>query len=220
MNIEIFSDVACPWCFIGKRRLGRALAAAGIEAGLCFRAFQQHPGLPTEGVPCEAFFERKFGGKERVRAFFERIEELGRAEGIAFDFSKQLRAPNTELCHRVVHIASQRQLGEATVEALFRGYFELGVNLSDLSEIVGLLEREAVGVDTVELCDRLAAGEGKAEVSSDLRKAADYGVGGVPLFLFDQRYAIEGAQPIEHFQRIIAKLRVEDGPHWRAMSQL
>src|SRR5450432_455481 len=220
MYIEIFSDVACPWCFIGKRRLGRALAAAGVKARLRFRAFQLQPGLPAEGVPAEPFFERKFGGKERVRALFQRIAELGRAEGIAFDFSKQLRAPNTELCHRVIHIASERQQGDATVEALFRGYFEQGVNLSDLSEIVRLLERQAVDLDTGELCDRLAAGEGKSEVASDLRKAADYGVGAVPLFIFDQRYAIEGAQPIEHFQRLIAKLRVEDAPHGRAASPL
>lgn len=220
MNIEVFSDVACPWCFIGKRRLGRAMASAGVKAHVRYRAFQVQPGLPVAGVAAEAFFERKFGGKERARAHFERVVELGREEGIAFDFSQQRRAPNTELCHRVIQIASRLQQNEATVEALFRGYFEQGVNLSELSEIVSLLQREAVELDTAELCDRLAAGEGKQEVASDLRQAAEYGIGGVPWFIFDQRYAIEGAQPIGHFSRLIAKLRAEDGPYARAASPL
>jgi predicted DsbA family dithiol-disulfide isomerase len=218
MNIEIFSDVACHWCFIGKRRLARALSAAGVTARQHFRAFQLHPGLPSAGVSSAEFFERKFGGQERVHALFERLSSLGREEGIAFDFEKQRCAPNTELCHRLIQIASELRQGEATVEALFCGYFEQGVNLSELSEILGLLARQKVPLDTAELCDRLAAGDGKAEVQTDLRKAAEYGVGSVPLFIFDQRYAIEGAQPIEHFQRMIAKLRVEDGAHWRAAS--
>jgi predicted DsbA family dithiol-disulfide isomerase len=220
MNIEIFSDVACPWCFIGKRRLDRALAAANVRARLGFCAFQLQPGLPADGVPAQEFFERKFGGAERVRVLFDRITRLGREEGIAFAFEKQTRAPNTELAQRVIHIASTRQQGEATVEALFRGYFEQGVNLCELPEITRLLERERVELDSAELCDRLAAGEGKDEVQADLHKASAYGVGGVPLFIFDQRYAVEGAQPIEHFQRVIHKLRVEDRPRGRVASLL
>src|SRR5258706_14183668 len=162
MNIEIFSDVACPWCCIGKRRLGRALATAVVRAQLVFRAFQLQPGLPAEGVPAQSFFERKFGSEERVRAVFERVTQIGRDEGIAFDFSKQPRAPNTELCHRVIQIASREQRGDAAVEALFRGYFEQGVNLSEVAEVIPLLEREGVGLRSVELGARLAAGEGKA----------------------------------------------------------
>src|SRR3954471_14649388 len=93
MKIEIFADIACPWCFIGKRRLERALLNSTTSAELGFRAFQLQPGLPAEGVPAEAFFERKFGSKERVRGIFERVTEAGREEGIDFDFDKQRRAP-------------------------------------------------------------------------------------------------------------------------------
>jgi predicted DsbA family dithiol-disulfide isomerase len=216
MNIEIFSDVACHWCFIGKRRLERALASAGAEARLSFRAYQLQPGLPVEGVPAEAFFERKFGGRERMRAIFDRVTDAGREEGIAFDFAKRKRAPNTELAQRVIRIASVHRKGEATVEALFRGYFEQGVNLCELNEIIALLTRERVELDFADLRDRVAAGEGKEEVASDLRKAAEYGMGGVPLFIFDQRYAVEGAQPIEHFQRMISKLQAEGRPRGRS----
>ena len=120
MRIEIFSDIACPWCFIGKRRLERALANSGAQAELNFRAFQLQPGLPAEGVPAAGFFERKFGGKERVRGIFGRVTQVGRDEGIAFDFDKQRRAPNTELAQRVIRFASYRKLGAPTVEALFR----------------------------------------------------------------------------------------------------
>src|SRR3954471_8484385 len=82
MEIEIFSDIACPWCFIGKRRLERALLNCATSAELRFHAFQLQPGLPAEGVPAAGFFERKFGGKERMHAIFERVTEVGRADGI------------------------------------------------------------------------------------------------------------------------------------------
>jgi predicted DsbA family dithiol-disulfide isomerase len=218
MKIEIFSDIACPWCFIGKRRLARALQASGAEAELDFRAFQLQPGLPAEGVPALGFFERKFGGKERVRAIFERLTEVGRVEGIAFDFDKRLRAPNTELAHRLVRFASSKGQAAHAVEALFRGYFEQGVNLCELSELVALLERERVALDSAELIDALCAGFGKEAVARDLGLARERGIGGVPLFIFDQRYAVEGAQPVQHFQRVIEKLRAEDSPHLRAQS--
>ncbi|HYP75282.1 MAG TPA: DsbA family protein [Polyangiaceae bacterium] len=140
MRIEIFSDIACPWCFIGKRRLERALLASGTSAELVFRAFQLQPGLPAEGVPAAGFFERKFGGPERARATFERIAEVGREVGIAFDFHKQQRAPNTELAQRVIRFATGKGQAAPTVEALFSGYFEHGVNVGELTEMVRWLE--------------------------------------------------------------------------------
>ncbi|MEP7053403.1 MAG: DsbA family protein [Pseudomonadota bacterium] len=82
MRIEIFSDVACPWCFIGTRRLERALASAAVKAEVVFHAFELQPGLPAEGVPAQEFFARKFGGKERMQGIFERIVQVGREEGI------------------------------------------------------------------------------------------------------------------------------------------
>ncbi len=218
MKIEIFSDVACPWCFVGKRRLERALASTGAQAELSFRAFQLQPGLPAEGVPAGPFFERKFGGKERVQGLFERMTELGLAEGIAFRFDKQQRAPNTELAHRVIRFAASKRQAPPTVEALFSGYFEQGVNICELSEVVALLERERVALASAELIDAMLAGFGKEEVASDLGVAREYGIGGVPLFIFDQRYTVEGAQPVEHFERLIEKLRAEDAPHLRAHS--
>jgi len=218
MKIEIFSDIACPWCFIGKRRLERALLNAGSKAELGFRAFQLQPGLPTEGVPAEAFFERKFGGTERVRAIFERVTEVGRADGIHFDFHKQQRAPNTELAHRVVRFASSKGQATRTVEALFSGYFEQGVDVGELSEIVRLLDRAEVAIDGAELLAALAAGFGRQQVANDLSLAREYGIGGVPLFIFDQRYSVEGAQPVKHFEQLIRKLLAEDSPHLRAQS--
>ena len=215
MKIEIFADVACPWCFVGKRRLERALKAAGIQAELQYRAFELQPGLPADGVPAQDFFARKFGGKDRVQGIFERIVQVGREEGIAFDFESQKRAPNTELAHRVIYFAGARKQATATVEALFRGYFEQGLNLCELSELVATLKREHVALDSGELTKAMDAGVGKEEVASDLRLANEYGIGGVPLFIFDQRYTIEGAQPLEHFTRLIDKLRAEDTPHLR-----
>lgn len=216
MRIEIFSDIACPWCFIGKRRLERALSDSSTAADLCFRAFQLQPALPAEGVPAAAFFERKFGGKERARAIFERFTDAGRAVGIQFDFDKQRRAPNTELAHRVIRFASDRGQAAPTVDALFCGYFEQGANVCELTEIVQVLDHARVALDYDELTARLAAGFGKEEVASDLGRARDYGIGSAPLFIFDRRYAVEGAQPVEHFERLLRKLRAEDSPQLRS----
>jgi len=218
MKIEIFSDIACPWCFIGKRRLERALRDSSTTAELSFRAFQLQPGLPPGGVPAEAFFERKFGGRERVRAIFERVTEVGRAVGIQFDFLNQARAPNTELAHRVICFASSKGQAAPTVEALFSGYFEHGLNVCELSEIVHALERAQIEVDSAELLSALDAGFGQEQVARDLSLAREYGIGGVPLFIFDQRYSVEGAQPVEHFARLIQKLRAEDSPQLRSQS--
>lgn len=218
MKIEIFSDIACPWCFIGKRRLERALLDSGTNAELAFRAFQLQPGLPAEGVPAQAFFERKFGGRERVRAIFERVTEVGRAVGIQFDFYKQERAPNTELAHRVICFAGSKGQAAPTVEALFSGYFEHGLDLCELSEIVRTLERAQVAIDCAELVSAIDGGFGQRQVASDLSVAREYGIGGVPLFIFDQRYSVEGAQPVEHFARLLRKLRAEDSPHQRSQS--
>ena len=218
MKIEIFSDIACPWCFIGKRRLERALLNSAASAELGFRAFQLQPGLPTEGVPAEPFFERKFGGAERMRATFERVTEVGRADGIHFAFGLQQRAPNTELAQRVICFASSKGQGAPAVEALFSGYFEQGVNVCELTELVRLLERARVAIDGRELVAALAAGFGKEQVASDLSLSREYGIGGVPLFIFDQRYSVEGAQPVEHFERLIRKLRAEDSPQLRSQS--
>jgi predicted DsbA family dithiol-disulfide isomerase len=220
MKIEIFSDVACPWCFIGKRRLESALRAAGIKAELRFRAFQLQPGLPADGVPAQEFFARKFGGSERMKGIFERVTQVGREEGIAFDFQSQKRAPNTELAHRVIYYAGTRGQAAPTVEALFRGYFEQGLNLCDLSELSQALKAARVALDTSELVDAMASGVGKQEVLSDLRLASEYGIGGVPLFIFDQRYTVEGVQPLEHFTRLLDKLKAEDSPHSRAQMRL
>ena len=220
MKVEIFSDIACPWCFIGKRRLERALLATGASAELCFRAFQLQPGLPTEGVPAQEFFERKFGGGERVRSIFERVTEVGRGVGIQFDFYKQQRAPNTELAHRVISFASSKGQAAPTVEALFSGYFEHGVNIGELTEVVGLLERSGVAIDGVELASALGAGFGKEQVANDLSLARDYGIGGVPLFIFDQRYSLEGAQPVEQFERLVRKLEAEASPQVRSPSPI
>ncbi len=183
MRIEIFSDIACPWCFIGKRRLERALLDAGVAAELGFRAFQLQPGLPADGVPAAAFFERKFGGKERMRGIFERVTDVGRADGIHFNFDSQQRAPNTELSQRVICFASSKGQAASTVEALFSGYFEQGVNVCDLPELVQLLEREQVALDGEELSAALASGFGKEQVARDLSLAREYGIGGVPLFI-------------------------------------
>jgi predicted DsbA family dithiol-disulfide isomerase len=198
----------------------QVVGITGVVPEVRYRAFQLQPGLPAEGVPAQEFFSRKFGSRDRVQGIFERLTALGRQEGIAFDFQSQTRAPNTELAHRVIHFAGIRQEASATIEAMFVGYFEQGLNLCALTDIVAMLRTARVALDLDELTAAMASGAGKAEVASDLAKAREYGIGGVPLFIFDERYTVEGAQPLEHFCRLIDRLKAENTPHLRAQMLL
>lgn len=190
MRIDVFSDVVCPWCFVGKRHLEAALGQAGVtDAEIHWHAFQLNPDLPPEGMDRRAYLMAKFG-TEGVERIHERVREAGRAAGIAFEFENIRRSPNTFDAHRLLQLAGPRQ--GALKEALMRAYFLEGRDVGDRATLAAIAVRTGIEGDVQAL---LAGDAGAQAVRDDLALAGRIGISGVPFFIFGGRYALAGAQP-------------------------
>ena len=212
MTVDVFADIACPWCYIGEANLAAALAARphlGVERR--WRPFQLQPGLPREGTPRDAFFERKFGGAEAMDAAFDHVTRAGRAAGLAFRFDRLAGAPNTTDAHRLVLLGETYGRAFETADALFEGYFADGRDLSDAQDLVAIAEHAGLpGADARAL---LGDGRFEADVRRSQEVAARSGISGVPLYLFGGQFALSGAQPVEAFVQALdrAAAGMEDG---------
>jgi predicted DsbA family dithiol-disulfide isomerase len=197
LRIDVWSDIACPWCYVGKRRLERALAefphAAAVE--VVWHAFELDPAAPKERDPSVSHAERiakKYGiSTEQARRNSERLRDTARGEGLAFDF-EHIRSGNTFDAHRLVHLGRERGVQGAVKERLLRAYLEEGALMSDH----GTLLRLAVeaGLDEREVADVLASEQYTDAVRADEAEAHELGIDGVPCFVLDGRFAVSGAQ--------------------------
>lgn len=197
LTIDVISDVICPWCFIGKRRLERALG--NRAATVRWHPFQLNPDMPPEGIDRRSYRIRKFGSWERSQELDAQVADAGRAEGIAFNFDKMARTPNTLDPHRIIWLAGERGIQDAVVEALFRAYFTDGRNLSDRATLVDVAATAGLGRTEAE--GLLAGDDGRDVVSAGEEQARRLGVSGVPFFVVNGTVALSGAQPPERFRQ-------------------
>lgn len=201
LSIDIVSDVVCPWCYIGKRKLEAALARRANDDAprvqVRWLAFQLNPDIPAEGVDRRSYLEKKFGGPERARQIYARIKAAGDEVGIPFDFERIVRQPNTVDAHRLTAWAQDLDLGaaDALVERLFRAYFVDGINIGDIDALAGLAGD--AGFDASAARAWLASDAGRTAIEAEERHSRALGVTGVPFFVFNQRLAVSGAQPPE-----------------------
>ena len=201
MLIDIISDVVCPWCYVGKRRLEAALAARpDLSVEIAWHAFQLNPGMPEEGMDRENYLATKFGGADRAASIYSDIEQAGATEGIEFAFDAIKRTPNTINAHRLILLAGRHGVQDAVVELLFRRYFLAGVDVGDIQQLIAIATE--AGLDEAATRYYLESDEGVEEVTSEDRQMRHIGVTGVPCFIIDKRFAISGAQAPEVFQRI------------------
>lgn len=210
MLLEIFADTVCPWCYIGKRRLMRALANRP-QPGLVirWRAFQLNPGMPMTGIDRAQYMTAKFGSQERAQRVFDSVARVGRNEGIDFAFERIQRTPNTLRSHRLVQAASRIGREAALLDRMFAGYFTEGMDIGDPEELIGLAEKIGLSVETAR-----AAVEGIPEI--DLALAEDFqsrrlGITGVPYFIFNGRFGLSGAQEPEVLYSMFDLAREDDG---------
>jgi predicted DsbA family dithiol-disulfide isomerase len=187
--IEVWSDVVCPWCWIGKRRLAKALAD-GPPAEVVWRPFQLNPELPKEGMDRAAYRAAKFGSLERSRELEARVAEAGRSEGIDFAFDRIRRTPNTFDAHRVLSRAFREGVQDAVGEALFRAYFTEGRDLGDRATLAELAKESGLDVSGLWDDDAVAA-----EVRRFEAEGRDLGIASVPTFVIDRKAGLSGAQP-------------------------
>ena len=209
MKVEIYSDVACPWCYIGKRRFERALAAypgAG-EVEVVYRPYQLNPDAPAAAVPLQRYLAQRFGPQAAQMA--RHVTETARGEGIVMDFDAALSA-NTLDAHRLLRLAELEYgtaVQQALKEKLLQAHFGLGADVGDPGVLAGL--GAAVGMDEQRVRTYLASGEGRAEVKEEIAQAQRLGVTAVPTFVIDGRYAVQGAQPASAFLQVLEQVAAE-----------
>jgi predicted DsbA family dithiol-disulfide isomerase len=197
LTIDVISDVICPWCLIGKRRLEKALG--NRAASVRWHPFQLNPDMPREGIERKSYRIRKFGSWERSQELDAQVRAVGHGEGIAFNFDKMARTPNTLDAHRVIWLACERGVQDAVVEALFLAYFTDGRDLSDLATLAEIAA--GAGLDRAEVDALLAGDKGLNAVRAGEEQARRLGVSGVPFFVVKGRVALSGAQPPELFRQ-------------------
>ncbi|EHH13755.1 DSBA oxidoreductase [Mesorhizobium amorphae CCNWGS0123] len=198
ITVDVVSDVVCPWCFIGQKRLDKAIAAAGdIDVTVRWRPFQLDPTIPPEGKDRREYMLAKFGSEQRIREIHARIEPLGEAEGIRFAFGAIKVAPNTLDAHRVIRWAGAA--GDAVqnrlVRRLFQLNFEEGANIGDHG-VLFEAAREA-GMDASVVETLLPTDADVEAVRTEIVTASRMGITGVPCFLLEGKYAVMGAQDAE-----------------------
>ncbi len=197
MQIEIYSDIVCPWCYVGKRRLERALTSVGSDVHVTWWPFQLNPTMPLEGMDRTAYLKAKFGSLEVFGQMEEQLLAAGLEEQIPFAFENIQRTPNTFAAHRLIWYAEQQGRQDAAVESLFRGYFTEGADIGSMPVLSQLACR--AGLDAAAVESFLHSEEGAQEVKAEEAVGRRLGIRGVPYFVLNGTVAISGAQPPDIF---------------------
>jgi predicted DsbA family dithiol-disulfide isomerase len=199
LTVDVTSDVICPWCYVGKRRLEKAVAAyAGRgDVRVRWRPFQLNPQMPKEGVNRRRYRTAKFGSWERSLALDAQVAAAGRAEGISFAHDIMERTPNTLDAHRLIRLADQEGVQDAVVEALFRAYFTEGRDISDTPTLLDVVAE--AGLDRGRAEAVLSGDEGLAAIQAAEEEARQTGVQGVPFFVINDTLALSGAMEASAF---------------------
>ena len=199
MQIEIYSDVVCPWCFVGKRRLERALETAGYasRARVSWRPFELNPTMPKSGMDRRVYLEAKFGGAEARRAMEERVAKAGEADGLVFAFDRIERTPNTFDAHRLIWFAGQQGCQDEVAEALFHSYFTNGREIGSLNSLAEIASDCGLSREEVERF--LSSDRAVQEVQTEEAIGHRLGIRGVPHFILNGSTSISGAQPPDVF---------------------
>jgi predicted DsbA family dithiol-disulfide isomerase len=212
MRIEIFSDVICPWCFIGKRRFETAISrlrdrGVDVQVDYMFRPFQLDPTAPTDSpTPAKDAYAKKFGGPERATEILDHVTSVAAQDNITFNMDIAVRA-NTFLAHRLLSYALKQHGAAVQIplkERIMDAYFTDGKNIGDIDVLADCAE--SAGLDRTEAHTFLSGDELVDEVRSEIAEAAEYGVTAVPTFIINGQWSVPGAQDVEMFERIIERI--------------
>ncbi len=209
IQVEIWSDVVCPWCYIGKRRFERAVAelAGEIDIDIVYRPYQLDPtASPGKSQPVFEAYARKFGGPEQAAIIIDRVTAAAAEDGLGFRMDRALRA-NTLLAHRLLWLAEQQDspVPQAVLEErLLQAYFVDGLDIGDPDVLADCAAE--IGFERQAVIEFLESDRGRGEVARQLEQAADNGIGAVPTFVINGQWAIPGAQDTETFVNVLRRL--------------
>lgn len=212
MKIQVWSDYACPFCYIGKKELERAIESTGFTGKIDveYKAYQLDPGAPAQSTESMyALLAKKFGStEEQAKAQTAGITARAKEVGLNYDFDA-MKSGNTFKAHRLAKYAETLNKEKEVVERLLKGYFEEGAQLGDTEVLIQLATE--VGLDEGKVRDFLADDQLATEVLTDIQQAREIGVQGVPFFVINDKYAISGAQPTEVFEQAVQQVAEEEG---------
>lgn len=199
IKVSVVSDVVCPWCYIGKRRLEKAMDKVSdkFTFDVEYLPFELNPQMPEEGVNQKEYLSKKFGGEARYNQITGHTTSVAATEGLSFDFGSQLVSPNTRNAHRIIQLAKESNRQLPVVEALFKAYFSEGVDLSNHTNLIDIAEK--CGMDRNEVKSLLQSDTGTAEVEMTEHQLQQLGISGVPFYIVDNKFGISGAQSPEAF---------------------
>ncbi len=198
ISIDVVSDVVCPWCYVGKRRLEKALAEwavqyPDIQPVVRWHTFQLNPDMPAEGMSRKDYVQNKFG--DRAESVYGRVSAVGTEVGIAFEFDRIIRQPNTVVAHSLIAVSEPGPAQDRMVEALFKGYFIDGRDLTEASELMDMAESAGMSRSAVEA--HLQDAQLHSQTIDSDKAAREMGISGVPFFIFNQRVGVSGAHESE-----------------------
>jgi predicted DsbA family dithiol-disulfide isomerase len=204
VSVDVVSDVVCPWCYLGKRRLEHAIALVpDFEVAVNWRPYRLDPIIPPEGIDRSEYIISKFGSLHALDEAHGRLEAMGSAEGVAYRFDLISRTPDTTNAHRLVAWSAADGRQDRMVERLFSAYFGEGKDIGNLDMLATLAGEVGLDADTV--ASRLTGDEDRQSVAAEIDDAYRIGVTGVPCFILDGRYGIVGAHPAESIAAAIRK---------------
>jgi len=206
ITVDVVSDVVCPWCYIGKRRLEKALLALKdeFEFEVNYLPFELNPTMPKEGKNQREYLTKKFGGGERYEQLTAHVTSVAAEEGIQFDYSRQQKSPNTRDAHRLIWLAKQEGNQLQVKEALMKAYFESGIDLTQTENLISVVAK--AGLNESKARQLLMSDEGLAEVEYLERLNQQRGISGVPFYIINNKYGVSGAQPSSSFVGIFREV--------------
>lgn len=205
VRLDIISDPICPWCYIGKANLDAAIAETGMNPfDVEWRIFQLNPEMPPEGYDRKAYLEAKFGGPEKAKAIYQRVADAAKEAGLDLDFDAIPRTPNTMDAHRLIRWSRTTGHQGAVVDALFKRYFEEGQDISDHEVLLDVAE--GAGMERAVVAELLSGDADRKALAEEDIAAREMGVNGVPCFIIDGQYVLQGAQPPETWANVIREL--------------
>ncbi len=199
IKVDIISDVVCPWCYIGKRRLEKAIIKLSdrFDFELEYHPFELNPNMPQNGLSQKEYLSNKFGGDERYDQITDNTTDVAVKEGLVFDFANQEISPNTRNLHAIIQLAKEENKQLEVVEAFFQAYFAKGINLSQHENIIKIGTTAGIPREKIVAC--LHDDDAKLQIEIAESEISKLGISGVPFYIINNRYGISGAQSPETF---------------------
>lgn len=209
IKIDVVSDVVCPWCYIGKRRLEKAMQQLSSEYifEVEYHPFELNPDMPVQGTNQKAYLVDKFGSEDRYDQITNHTTQVAATEGLTFNFDKQNVSPNTRKAHAIVQLAKSTGKDLAVIEDLFKAYFTEGTDLTDDKNLIAVAVQAGIDRESAELL--LADENTLKNIAAMEKEMSKLGISGVPFYIINSKYGVSGAQSSETFMQVFKEVSQE-----------